>query len=133
MATIRKEFVVEASPALVWIKVREFGKAHDLAPGFVVDTLVDGTARVVKFKNGFAVRELLVTLDDAGRRICYAAVSGAATHHNASMQVFDAEAGRTLFVWIADFLPDDVGGVIDSLMEEGQRAIQRAFTQHGSR
>ena len=46
------------------------------------------------------------------------------THHNASMQVFDRGEGRSRFVWIADFLPDDFGPTMLPLMEQGSAALK---------
>jgi hypothetical protein len=40
-------------------------------------------------------------------------------HHNASAQAFGDGAGRTRFVWIADFLPHELAPHIDELMERG--------------
>src|SRR6266446_4126896 len=101
MASIRKEIVVNAHPEDVWAAVRDVGAVHQrLAPGFVVDTQFDGEARVVTFANGMVLRELIVDVDDAGRRLVWTAVGGRATHHNGSMQVFAESEDRSRLVWI---------------------------------
>jgi hypothetical protein len=38
-------------------------------PGLLLDSRLDGDARIVTFANGFAVREVLVDLDDSARRV----------------------------------------------------------------
>jgi hypothetical protein len=128
MASIRKDFLIKASPDHVWSAIRDFGAVHErLAQGFVVDTRLEGSTRVVTFSNGMVVRELLVDIDDNARRIVYAVVQGQLTHHNASMQVVIEGTERTRFVWIADLLPNDLAPSIASMMELGTTAIKRTL------
>ena len=128
MASIRKEVLIDAHPDEVWTAVRDVGAVHQrLAEGFVVDTRLDGDARVVTFANGVVVRELIVDVDDADRRVAYAAVGGRATHHNASMQVFADGRGGTRLVWITDVLPNEVAGPIGALVEQGARAMKQTL------
>lgn len=127
MASIRKEFHVEAAAEDVWAALRDFGAVHRrLVPGFVVDARVDGEARVVTFFNGAVARELLVGVDDEARRLAWTVVEGRLpfTHHNASAQVFAEGPGRTRFVWIADVMPHDLAGLVEELMEKGAAAIR---------
>jgi hypothetical protein len=79
---------------------------------------------VVTFANGFVARELIVTVDDAGRRLAYAVVgSPNLTHHSASFQVFEDGAGARV-VWIADILPDAAATTIGGMMEAGMEAMR---------
>ena len=128
MASIRKEISIDARPDDVWAAIRDVGAVHDrLAPGFVIDTRMDGpAARVVTFANGLSVRELIVDVDDERRRLAYAAVGGRSTHHNASFQVFD-DGERTRLVWIADVLPHEVAPPIADMMDQGARVMQQAL------
>ena len=121
MASIRKEIVVTAPVEDVWAAIRDVGAPHKrLAPGFLVDTRLEGDARVVTFANGLVVRERIVDVDDAARRLCWAVVgSPRLTHHNASLQVFAEGGGRSRVVWIADLLPDEIAGDIRGLIEQG--------------
>ena len=110
MASIHKEIRIDARPEDVWDAIRDVGAIHRrLAPGFVVDTKLDGDARIVTFGNGMVVRELIVDIDDAARRLVWSVVGGPMTHHNASLQVFADGDGRSRVVWIADLLPNDLG------------------------
>ncbi len=53
MASIRKEVQINARPEKVWDALRDVGALHTrLVPGFVVNTRMDGNARVVTFGNG---------------------------------------------------------------------------------
>jgi carbon monoxide dehydrogenase subunit G len=128
MASIHKEIVIEASPKRVWDAVRDVGAVHErLAPGFVVDTRLQAGARVVTFANGLVARELIVDVDDEARRLAWAVVgSPRLTHHNASMQVFDGDRGSRV-VWIADLLPNEIGGTIAAMIEEGLGAMKKTL------
>src|SRR3954467_9327564 len=108
MASIRKEIAIAARAEQVWDAVRDIGALHTrLVPGFVVDTKLEPGARIVTFGNGVVARELIVTIDDAERRLVWSVVGGRFTHHNASAQAFDEGENRCRFVWIADVLPDE--------------------------
>lgn len=127
MASIRKEIVIEATVDAVWAAVRDVGAVHRrLVPGMVADVRLEGNARVIMFANGKSVRELIVDIDDASRRVAYAAVGGLATHHNASMQVF-AEGARSRLVWITDVLPNEIAGPVRALIEQGAGIMKRTL------
>jgi hypothetical protein len=128
MATIHREFRLDAPVDRVWDAARDIGALHTrLVPGFVVDTRVVDEERTVTFANGLLVRERIVDIDDARRRIAWSvADSPHMSHHNASLQLFD-ERGRTRAVWIADVLPHEVEPVIAGMIEHGIAAMQRAF------
>jgi carbon monoxide dehydrogenase subunit G len=132
MASIRKEFPVDAAPDDVWDALRDVGALHTrLVPGFVVDTRMDGGARIVTFGNGMVARELIVTVDDAERRLVWAATGGALSHHNASAQVFAAGDGTRL-VWIADLKPDGAAPTVRAMIEQGASAMQRALARNAA-
>ena len=51
MATIRKEIEIHASPQRVWEALSDVGALHTrLAAGFVVETRMEGNARIVTFR-----------------------------------------------------------------------------------
>jgi hypothetical protein len=51
MASIYKEIIIDAHPDDVWDALRDFGAVHTrLAPGFVLDTKLDGDARIVTLR-----------------------------------------------------------------------------------
>jgi hypothetical protein len=127
MASIHKDIPLPAPAADVWDAVRDFGALHQrLVPGFVIDTRLDGEARIVSFANGTVARELLVDCDDT-RRLVYAVVSERVKQHSASVQVIaDGEARCRLF-WTVDVLPHDIAPYIDAQMDHGATAMRRAF------
>jgi carbon monoxide dehydrogenase subunit G len=124
MASIHKEFIIDAHPDQVWDALRDFGALHTrLVPGFVLGTRLDGDARIVSFANGTVARELLVDCDDARRRLVYAVVSERLKQHSASIQVF-ADDSRSRVTWIADLLPNEIAPYISSQMDLGVSAMQ---------
>jgi carbon monoxide dehydrogenase subunit G len=127
MASIHREISIDAPPEHVWSAVRDVGALHTrLAPGFVTDTKLEDGARIVTFANGSVARELIVDVDDVGRRIAWAGVGTRMTHHNASLQLF-AENGGTRAVWIADLLPHELAPAITTMIEQGLAAVKRAM------
>jgi hypothetical protein len=127
MASIHKEIPLDASPAAVWDVVRDIGAVHTrFAPGFVVDTVMDGEDRIVTFANGFVAREVIVDIDEARRRLAYSVRSERITHHNASFEVL-AEGPGSRLVWIADVLPAAAGETVGAMMEDGIQAAKRAL------
>jgi carbon monoxide dehydrogenase subunit G len=128
MASIYKEIAIEAPARDVWDAVRDVGAAHRrLTPGVLTDARLEGDARIVTFANGLVVRELIVSIDDERRRVAYAATGRRLTHHNASMQVFDAGPQRSRLVWLTDLLPDAMAAPIGELIEQGAAAMQSAL------
>ena len=129
MATVYKEFIVEADAARVWDALRDFKAVHTrLAPGFLTGCTIDAEgARILTFANGLVAREMLVGIDDAHRRLAYTVTGGQAAHHHASAQVFTEGEGRSRFVWITDVLPDELAVPIASMMDAGLEAVQRTL------
>ena len=127
MASLVKRIYARASAQAVWDAVRDIGALHTrLAPGFVIDTRLEPGARVVTFANGVTVREPIVALDEAGRRLVWTAEGGRTRHYNASAQVF-AQGDGAVIVWTADFLPDEAREAIDAAMTAGAAAMKAAL------
>ncbi|MGO9754970.1 MAG: SRPBCC family protein [Solirubrobacteraceae bacterium] len=128
MASIRKEIVIDASAECVWDALRDWGELHvRLVPGFATDARLDGEDRIVTFFNGSALRERLVDLDEEARRLAWSIVDPPYSHHNASAQVFADGTDRSVFVWIADFLPNELAGRAAPLMEHALSVIKRTL------
>ncbi|WP_067855702.1 SRPBCC family protein [Nocardia shimofusensis] len=130
MASIHKEFVVEATPDEVWDVLRDFGAVHErLAPGFVTETLLNADTRIVTFADGTVVAERLVDLDPVRRSVAYTVVGGSLhpSHHHATMQALPEEGGRTRFVWHTDVLPEALAAPIADFVEQGSMVMCRAL------
>ena len=128
MASIRREIHVEAGAEQVWDAIADVGAVHTrLAPGFVIDTRIEGGARVVTFGNGLVARELIVDVDHGSRRLVWAVVGGRPTHHNASLQVVAEAERRSRVIWIADLLPNELASPIASLIDEGMAVMKKTL------
>jgi len=130
MASVRKEIMIDAGADGVWDAIRDFGAVHTrVVPGFVVDTRLEGTDRIVTFFSGAVQREPLVDLDDDTRRLVYSAVDSplGATHYNASVQVFADGSDRCRVEWIVDVLPHEVAGTLDQVMDRGAAAMKETL------
>jgi Polyketide cyclase / dehydrase and lipid transport len=128
MTSIHKDISIDASAETVWDAVRDFGALHRrLVPGFVLDTKIDGEARIVTFANGTVARELLVDCDEARRRLVYAVISERVKQHSASVQVIADGERRCRLVWIVDVLPHDIAPYMNAQMDLAAQAMQNAF------
>ena len=125
MAYIYREIRIAADPDAVWDAVRDVGAIHTrLAPGFVVDTQLEGGERIVRFGNGTEARERIVDVDDAARRLAYGVVGGRLTHHSASIQIHPEGDGASRFVWVADLLPEEAKDYVAGQMTAGLAAVK---------
>jgi hypothetical protein len=125
MASIHKDILIDAPAPHVWDAVRDFGALHTrLARGFVLDTKLDGEARVVTFANGTVARELLVDCNDDRRRLAYAIVSERLTQHSASIQIIADGDKSCRMIWITDVLPHEIAPYISAQMDQGALAVQ---------
>ena len=130
MATIIKDFAIDANPADVWGALEDFGALHTrLVPGFVTACSLDGDTRTVTFSNGSIAKELLVTNDGKLRRLVNTIQSGQLKQHSASAQVFDSGNGGTRFVWTVDVLPNEVVPYMSGQMDLGVAAMQEALAR----
>ena len=130
MASIHKDIPIAAPAHEVWDALRDFGALHTrLVPGFVLDTKLDGEARIVSFANGTVARELLVDCDDERRRLVYAVISERMKQHSASVQVFADGEARCHLSWIVDVLPHEIAPYISGQMDQAALAMQKALVR----
>ena len=132
MASIRREIEVSVAPSLAWDALRDVGRIHErLVRGFVTDCRLEGDTRVVTFGNGMTVRERIVDIDDAQRRVVWSVADAPFTHYNASVQAFAESADRTRLVWIADLLPDALAAQVGAMIDQGMAAMKRTLERSG--
>jgi hypothetical protein len=128
MASIHKDVPIDANPADVWAAVRDFGNLHTrLAPGFVLDSRLEGDVRVVTFANGNIAREQLIDCDDARQRLVYAIANERVKHYSASVQILADGATGSRMIWIVDVLPNEIAPYIDGQMDLGVAAMQKTL------
>jgi uncharacterized protein YndB with AHSA1/START domain len=128
MATIRREVHIQAAPEKVWDALRDVGALHTrLCPGFVVDTKMEGKdVRLVTFANGRQARELIVSVDDTARRVCWAITDEPFVHYNGTAQVTPLNDGMCQFTWVSDLLPNELEPTVAAMIEAGIAAVKRA-------
>ena len=133
MASIRREVTVSVAAESAWDAIRDVGALHTrLVKGFVADCRMDGSdARVVTFANGIVARELIIDVSEGDRRVAWSAVGGRLSHHNASVQVFDAGEGSCRLVWIADLLPHEMAPAIAGMIDHGMQAMRQTLEAAG--
>jgi fructose-1,6-bisphosphatase/sedoheptulose 1,7-bisphosphatase-like protein len=128
MASIHKDIAIQAPAHEVWDAVRDFGALHTrLVPGFVLDTKLEGEARIVTFANGTVARELLIDCDDARRRLAYAIISERMRHYGASVEVVADGDTNSRVIWTVDVLPHEIAPYIGGQMDQGVIAMQKAL------
>ena len=122
MASITKDISLGVDAATAWAAIRDVGRPHLVFRGVLTDAHAEGDDRVVTFANGMVVRERIIDLDDAARRLAYSVVDGPFTHHHATFSVTAEPDGTSRLTWVADLLPDDVAPMVEELMEQGAAA-----------
>lgn len=128
MASISRSIQLTADADTVWTALRDVGNAHHLFGPVLTDCRMDGDdVRVVTFQSGIVVRERIVDVDDAARRIAYTVVDGPFTHHHATFVVTAEPDDTSVLTWVSDVLPDDVAAMVEALMDQGAAAAQSAF------
>jgi uncharacterized protein YndB with AHSA1/START domain len=138
VATVRVEADIDVSAQRVWDAVADVGAVHRrLLPGRVVDARIDGDTRILTMPDGSQVRELIISVDHAIRRLAYAVVEGQRlplTYHHAAFQVIDQDGGSRL-VWLTDVLPHAMAGAVRARVERGIIEIKQALesTESGRR
>jgi carbon monoxide dehydrogenase subunit G len=127
MATLHNSVFIEAAPEAIWDAAKDIGALHTrLVPGFVVDTRLDGDARIVTFGNGLVARESIISIDDERRRLAWNAEGGKTKHYNAVLQVF-AQGSGSRVEWTTDLLPNEMAGPIRSMQEQALAIMKKTF------
>jgi uncharacterized protein YndB with AHSA1/START domain len=128
MTSIRKEIRISAPVERVWDALRDVGALHTkLVPGFVKDTVLEGNSRVVVFSNGMTVREDIVSIDAAQRRVAWAIVGQQFRHYNGAAWVETDPKGGSRFVWTVDLLPNELASQVEQMMTTGIAVVRRTM------
>ncbi|MCA9556199.1 MAG: SRPBCC family protein [Myxococcales bacterium] len=128
MATIYREFTVDAPADAVWARMSALGRAHELF-SFLVGSEVEGDRRVCHMADGARLEELILDVDPERRRIAYAILRSpfGMEFHSASWQAFP-RGDTTLFAWTTDVKPDgmapELAKVIDGELANIRSALE---------
>ena len=130
MASIHHQVAVGVDVKKAWRALRSVGEAHRLFAPVLTDTKLEGDTRTVTFANGMILRERILDVDDKRHRVAYSALDAPGmTYHHATMELVDTGDGRCLFVWVTDFLPEEIRGNIAPLVEQGTDALKANLEQ----
>jgi Polyketide cyclase / dehydrase and lipid transport len=125
MASILQVTVVEVSVEQAWSALRQVDRAHALFAPVLTQGTMEGETRTLTFANGMVVRERVIAVDDEQRRVAYSALDvPGMTYHHASMQVVEAGPARCRFIWITDYLPEEVGSNLRPVIQQGADALK---------
>ena len=128
MASIRKEIRINAPVERVWDALKDVGALHTrLVPGFVKDTVLEGNSRVVVFSNGMTVREDIVSVDAAQRRVAWAVVGQQFRHYSGAAWVEADPKGGSRFIWTADLLPNEMASQVEQMMNTGIAVVRQTM------
>lgn len=123
MATIRHEQRIAAPAKMAWEMLRQAECADRLFAPVLTECTMLGDVRTVTFANGLVANEQIVTTNDVDRRLAYYVMGEMFEHHSASMQIMPIDDENCCFVWISDFLPDDLEGTVRPLVVQGSSAL----------
>jgi len=134
MASIHHEIFIAVPPEPIWQAARAVDRLHDLlVPGFVAATeMLEGAGapvRRVTFANGNTVDEVIVSVDDARRRLVWTIKQF--EHHNGVLTVAEAEGGARVG-WTADLLPDALADTVSPMMAQGLAIMKAHLERDGA-
>jgi carbon monoxide dehydrogenase subunit G len=122
MATIVVERDLPCPADQAWELLADVGGVDKAFPGIVRDSRMEDGVRTVTFESGAVVREIIVGVDEARRRVAYSIEGGRFSVHAASVQIVP-RADRATLLWISDFLPEAAAPVVQDLMQRGADAF----------
>lgn len=123
---ITTDTAVAAEPSVAWDAVRDvYAVDTRLVAGMVTKVESEGDVRKVTFANGYVVTERIIKVDDAARRVTYAAFGGKATFHLATMQVIADSPKGSRIVWQTEFLPAELRPFIERNMRQGSAVMKQ--------
>jgi hypothetical protein len=135
MATVHVDAVINLPAHQVWDAVADVGAVHRrLLPGRVADVRIEGDTRVLTMPDGSQVRELIVSVDHALRRMAYAVIDGQRlplTYHHATFQVVD-EGDRSRLIWLTDVLPHTMAAAVHARVERAIVEIRQTLESGGA-
>lgn len=119
MSTLRSSILLDHPAPDVWAVIRDTSNVSRWFPG-ITESAGDEKQRRVVLRDGSALVEDIVTLDDELRRMQYAAVGGdlPVEHHLGTVDVFDVGDGRSLLVYSTEIAPDAFAGAFHSAIDE---------------
>ena len=126
MASVIVECSLRCPPEQAWALLADVAAPHKAFPNVVTDARMDNGERLITFANGAVVRERIVSINPARRRIAYAGEAGSASTP-LPCQVLAEDGGHCRFLWASDFLPDEFAPLVETPMHRGMKALTLAL------
>jgi Polyketide cyclase / dehydrase and lipid transport len=133
MASIIREFTINATPEEVWSVIGDFANGPmKVAAGALVDCRLETPdLRTLVFADGTEAQERLIGRDETARRIVWAWVDKEVMHDNGSMQVFDQGEKQSRVVWVHDTLPEKAAEFVAQAMDQQVPLMKKALGSEG--
>lgn len=107
---VTKTVAIDASPDVVWGKIKNFDALKEWHPAVAESPASkgneEGSVRTIKLKGGGALSETLETYNDADKKYSYRAKDGGAlpvTNYTSTIQVKPGDGGKALVEWRGAF------------------------------
>lgn len=123
MASITKTIPARAGGATAWKKISDIGAVDKLVE-MIATCSLDGDVRTCTLADGMAIKEQIISVDEAAKRIVYTVVDGPLPleFHCASVQVIEAD-GQANVVWTVDVKPDEIAVPLAEMMEGAAQSM----------
>ncbi|MEM8676722.1 MAG: SRPBCC family protein [Cyanobacteria bacterium P01_G01_bin.67] len=123
MATIHKQFKINAPSDRVWQKMSDLTGVHSLL-GMLTNAELYGDTRVCQTQDGNSLKELIVSVDSKQKRLVYAITESPFSFefHVASWQAIP-DGDSTVFEWYTDLKPDNLAETIELIIDGEQENI----------
>lgn len=129
MATMIREFTINAMPNEVWSVISDFEHGPmKVAAGALIDCRLERPdLRTLVFADGTEAQEELIGRNEDKLRVAWRWVKEG-VHDNASMQVFPHGDTQSRMVWIHDTIPADAAKFIAHAMDQQVPLIKKALS-----
>lgn len=127
MASITKIIPAQAGAAAAWQKISDVG-AVDKLVAMITTCALDGDTRTCTLGDGQAIKERVISVDEALQRVVYTITEGPMPmeFHCASVQVVE-QADRTEVVWTVDVKPDEIAAPMAEMMDGAAQSMSEAL------
>lgn len=129
MATVHKQFKIDAPADQVWAKMSDLSGVHFLF-GMLENATLDGDTRTCTIAEGGELKELMVSVDPELKRLVYSIVESpfGFSFHSASWQAIPDGEG-TIFEWYTDVKPDAAASMLVDVIDNERENIIRGLSQ----
>ena len=125
MATIHRDFPVDAPPEKAWAALRDVGRVNELIT-FLGEVTVEGDRRTCSLGDLGTLDELIVSVDDETRRLAYTIRESpfGFEHHHASMQITENGGSGARFLWTTDVKPDAAAAALSEAIDGAVESLR---------